>query len=169
MPRLLMEFGSKAPDVWFSRYADPDPHLRVRLRLSSPEAFGEAVERTAVWADELRCEGLIQRVQWDTDTPETGRYRAGAALEAAERCFAADSAAAIAQLVLPIPDNHKPAVTAASMVNIATTFLDFSPGRPSLAHDELPQRRGHRLLPRRPRPGRTPCRNGHRPDGRRAP
>ncbi|MFF4693437.1 lantibiotic dehydratase [Streptomyces sp. NPDC001307] len=127
LPRLLLEFGSQAPDVWFSRYADPDPHLRVRLRLTSPEAFGEAVERTAVWADELRREGLIQRVQWDTDTPETGRYGTGATLEAAERCFAADSAAAIAQLVLPIPDSHKPAVTAASMVDIATAFLGSCP------------------------------------------
>ncbi|MET8453356.1 lantibiotic dehydratase [Streptomyces sp. NPDC005209] len=126
LPRLLLEFGAEAPDVWFSRYADPDRHLRVRLRLSSPEAFGEAVQKTAVWADELRREGLIQRVQWDTDTPEIGRYGTGPALKAAERYFAADSAAVVAQLVLPIPDSGKPAVTAASMVDIATAFLGSS-------------------------------------------
>ncbi|BCM65681.1 putative lantibiotic dehydratase [Streptomyces sp. EAS-AB2608] len=123
LPRLLLEFGAEAPDVWFSRYADPDSHLRVRLRLSSPEAFGEAVQKTAVWADELRREGLIQRVQWDTDTPEIGRYGTGPVLEAAERYFTADSAAVVAQLVLPIPGHCKPAVTAASMVDIATVFL----------------------------------------------
>ncbi|MER7497023.1 lantibiotic dehydratase [Streptomyces pharetrae] len=123
LPRLLLEFGAETPDVWFSRYADPDPHLRVRLRLSSPEAFGEAVQRCTMWAEKLRREGLIQRVQWDTDTPEIGRYGAGPVLEAAERYFTADSAAVIAQLILPIPDHCKPAITAASMVDIATALL----------------------------------------------
>ncbi|MEV7394072.1 lantibiotic dehydratase [Streptomyces sp. NPDC091215] len=123
LPRLLLEFGSQAPDVWFSRYTDPDSHLRLRLRLPSPEAFGEVVQRTAAWAAELRSEGLIQRVQWDTDIPETGRYGTGIVLEAAERYFAADSAAAMAQLVMPVSDSHKAAVTSASLVDIATAFL----------------------------------------------
>ncbi|MFI2764298.1 lantibiotic dehydratase [Streptomyces echinatus] len=123
LPRLLLEFGAQAPDVWFSRYADPDSHLRIRLRMSSPEAFGEAVQKSAVWADGLRRKGIVQWVQWDTDTPEIGRYGTGPVLEAAECYFAADSAAVVAQLVLPIPDHCKPAVTAASMADIATAFL----------------------------------------------
>jgi thiopeptide-type bacteriocin biosynthesis protein len=126
LPRFLVDFGATAPDVWFSRYADPASHLRLRLRLPSPDAFAETLQRAAAWAEELRGEGLIQRMQWDTDTPETGRYGSGAALEAAERYFAADSAAAIAQLLLPIPDSHRPAVTAASMVDIAAAFLGSS-------------------------------------------
>jgi thiopeptide-type bacteriocin biosynthesis protein len=44
-------------------------------------------------------------------------------LEAAERYFAADSAAALAQLALPLSDHARPAITAASMVDIATAFL----------------------------------------------
>ncbi|WP_324787041.1 lantibiotic dehydratase [Streptomyces sp. H51] len=127
LPRLLSEFGGSTPDVWFSRYADPDSHLRLRLRLPSPEYFGEAVQRTAAWAAELRSEGLIQRVQWDTDSPEIGRYGTGPALEAAERYFVADSTAAIAQLVLPIPETSRPAITAASIVDIATAFLGSPP------------------------------------------
>jgi thiopeptide-type bacteriocin biosynthesis protein len=123
LPRLLLEFGSDTPDVWFSRYADPESHLRLRLRLTSPEAFGEAIERTAMWAAEVHDEGLIQRVQWDTDTAEIGRYGTGPVLEAAEQYFAAGSAAAIAQLVLPVPDRCRPAITAASMVDIATALL----------------------------------------------
>lgn len=123
LPRLLIDWGAEGPDSWFVRYADPDSHLRLRMRLSTPDAFGDAAARVATWAAELRSEGLIQRVQWDTDDPETGRYGTGPTLEAAERFFAADSAAALAQLVVPLPDSHRPALTAASIVDIATAFL----------------------------------------------
>ncbi|MEU3982041.1 lantibiotic dehydratase [Streptomyces sp. NPDC026672] len=124
LPRLLGDFGENAPsDIWFVRYADPDSHIRLRLKLPAAAAFGEAAQRIAAWASELIGEGLIQRVQWDTDSPETGRYGAGTVLEAAERYFTADSAAALAQIVLPIADSDRPALTAASMVDIATGFL----------------------------------------------
>ncbi|MET8772146.1 lantibiotic dehydratase [Streptomyces sp. NPDC004658] len=126
LPRLLIDWGAEGPDSWFVRYADPDSHVRLRLRLRSPDAFGDAARRVAAWADELRAEGLIQRVQWDTDMPEIGRYGTGPVLEAAERFFVADSAAALAQLVLPLADHHRPAVTAASLVDIATSFLGSS-------------------------------------------
>ncbi|MBC9730352.1 lantibiotic dehydratase [Streptomyces sp. TRM68367] len=123
VPRLFLDWGTEAPTWWFIRYADPGSHLRIRLHLPSPEAFGDAAHRVAVWAAGLRDEGLIQRVQWDTDALEIGRYGTGAALEAAERYFAADSAAALAQLVLPLPDSQRPAVTAASYVDIAAALL----------------------------------------------
>ncbi|MCW8382368.1 lantibiotic dehydratase [Streptomyces justiciae] len=123
LPRLLIDWGVEGSDWWFVRYADPDSHLRLRMHLTSPDAFGDAASRVAVWAAELRSEGLIQRVQWDTDAPETGRYGTGPAWEAAERFFAADSAAVLAQLVVPLPDSDRPALTAASIVDIATGFL----------------------------------------------
>lgn len=123
LPRLLIDWGAEGPDWWFVRYADPDSHLRLRMHLSSPDAFGDAASRVAAWAAELRSEGLIQRVQWDTDAPETGRYGTGPTWEAAERFFAADSAAVLAQLVVPLPDSDRPALTAASIVDIATGFL----------------------------------------------
>lgn len=82
VPLLL---GEVEPlEWWFIRYADPDSHVRLRLRLPSPDAFGKTAQRVATWAAELRAEGLLQRVRWDTDEPETGRYGTGAALEAAE-------------------------------------------------------------------------------------
>ncbi|MBR8642846.1 lantibiotic dehydratase [Streptomyces tuirus] len=123
LPRLLSDWEAEAPDWWFTRYADPDSHLRLRLRLPDPHTFGDAAQSVAAWAAVLRAEGLIQRVQWDTDEPETGRYGIGTVLEAAERFFAADSAAALAQMALPIPDHLRPAVTAASFVDIADAFL----------------------------------------------
>ncbi|KFF98219.1 bacteriocin biosynthesis protein [Streptomyces scabiei] len=123
LPRLLHDWGADAPTWWFTRYNDPDSHLRLRLRLPNPNAFGEAAQHVAAWANELRAEGLLQRVQWDTDEPETGRYGTGPTLDAAEQVFAADSAAALAQMALPIPDDLRPAVTATSFVDLAEAFL----------------------------------------------
>ncbi|GGM20795.1 hypothetical protein GCM10010129_76340 [Streptomyces fumigatiscleroticus] len=123
VPRLLSAWETEAPAWWFTRYHDPDSHLRLRLRLTGPHSFGDAAQCVAAWADALRAEGLIQRVQWDTDHPEMGRYGTGAALQAAERLFVADSAAALAQLSLTVPAQLQPAVTAASFVDLATHFL----------------------------------------------
>ncbi|WP_226962455.1 lantibiotic dehydratase [Streptomyces sp. C8S0] len=125
LPQLLASWTT-APSAWFTRYSDPEDHLRLRLRLTSPQAFADAVQRVADWAPRLRDEGLITRVQWDTDEPETGRYGTGPVLEAAERLFAADSAAALAQMALAIPDRLRPAVIAASFVDIARHFLGSS-------------------------------------------
>ncbi|MEU3133186.1 lantibiotic dehydratase [Streptomyces sp. NPDC006854] len=126
LPRLLDELET-VPEAWFIRYADPEAHLRVRLRLLSPDAFGAVAGTVAEWADELREEGLIVRIQWDTDEPETGRYGTGAVLAAAERYFSADTAAALAQMRLALPADLCPGVTAASYVDIATGLLG-SPG-----------------------------------------
>ncbi|WP_329382742.1 lantibiotic dehydratase [Streptomyces sp. NBC_01716] len=122
LPRLLRQDWGTLP-AWFIRYADPDAHLRLRLRLPGPGAFGSLAQAVARWASELRHEGLIQRVQWDTDHPETGRYGTGDALEAAEEYFVADSTAALRQLSLTMTPELRPAVTAASFVDIATGFL----------------------------------------------
>ncbi|MCH0566940.1 lantibiotic dehydratase [Streptomyces sp. MUM 2J] len=123
LPRLLREGWEPPLPAWFIRYADPDAHLRLRLRLPGPGAFGSAAQTVARWAAELRHEGLLQRVQWDTDHPETGRYGTGRVLEAAEDYFVADSTAAAAQLSLAVPAELCPAVTAASFVDIAAGFL----------------------------------------------
>ncbi|MBD0737815.1 lantibiotic dehydratase [Streptomyces sp. CBMA29] len=122
LPRLLAELEN-ITESWFIRYADPDAHLRVRLRLAATDAFGPVTREVAAWAAELSEEGLIHRVQWDTDQPETGRYGTGAALAAAETYFAADSTAALAQMRLAVPADLRPGVTAASFVDIASGLL----------------------------------------------
>ncbi len=123
LPRLLRHGGTAPTEAWFVRYADPDPHLRLRLRQPGPEAFGATAQTVAAWAAELCAEGLVQRLQWDTDQPETGRYGTGAALAAAEAFFVADSTAALAQMSLTISADLQSAVTAASFVDIAAGFL----------------------------------------------
>ncbi len=123
VPRLLREWDGQQAEWWFIRYADPDAHLRIRLKLRTPAAFGTVAQHAAVWAAELREDGLIQHVSWDTDHPETGRYGTGTALEAAEQFFVADSAAALTQMSLGAPAELQPAVTAGSFVDITTSFL----------------------------------------------
>ncbi len=68
-------------------------------------------------------------MQWDTYFPETARFGGGAAMGAAESYFAADSAAALAQLTAcgekGGPDIR--ALTAASMLDIAIALIEDTP------------------------------------------
>ncbi|WP_232792515.1 lantibiotic dehydratase [Actinacidiphila yeochonensis] len=118
LPRLLVG-GNPA---WFVRYADPSPHVRLRLHLLEPDTFGATAQKVAAWAAALREEGVIQRIAWETDLPETGRYGAGATFEAAEAYFEADSNAALAQLLLDSADQRL-AVAAVGFVDIGTGLL----------------------------------------------
>lgn len=122
---LLDELG--APSWWFIRYRDPDDHLRVRLTCQ-PGTLGAVFEAVGEWTRRLRQHGLITHAGVETYHPETGRFGGPTALDAAERYFAADSAAAMAQLAAQtgpdVPDLR--AVTAASMVDIAVGVLGDS-------------------------------------------
>ncbi|MET9290824.1 lantibiotic dehydratase [Streptomyces sp. NPDC003077] len=123
LPDLLSTWPGDEPEWWFVRYQDPDPHLRLRVRLPSAHAYGGAAQRVGAWAAGLRRAGLTSRVQLDTYYPETGRYGADPAMAAAETVFAADSATAVAQLALGGTQAPSPqAVTAASLVDIAHAF-----------------------------------------------
>ncbi|MEV6499727.1 lantibiotic dehydratase [Streptomyces prunicolor] len=122
LPTLFQDWEGSEPLWWYTRYSDPDTHLRLRLRLPTPAAFGTAAQHVGAWAAELRNIGLIRRIQWDTDEPETGRYGTGDTLATAERAFATDSGAALAQLTLGLPPHLQPAVTAASFADIAATL-----------------------------------------------
>ncbi|WP_412078846.1 lantibiotic dehydratase [Streptomyces xanthophaeus] len=112
------------PRWWFIRYPDPADHLRLRLACA-PGAIGTAIQTVGAWARKLQQQGLITHLTIATYQPETARFGGAAAIEAAERYFAADSAAAVAQLAaqnaVAGPDPR--ALTAASMVDIATGLL----------------------------------------------
>jgi lantibiotic biosynthesis protein len=118
-PELAARVGGQA-SWWFIRYDDPGPHLRLRLTLGARE-FGPAAEQAGAWTSELRDAGLISRVSWETYYPEAARFGGTAVMDSAEAFFAADSAAAVAQLTASAgkggPDSS--ALTAASMADIA--------------------------------------------------
>ncbi|WP_326599221.1 lantibiotic dehydratase [Streptomyces sp. NBC_01803] len=123
LPALLGELSDEVR-WWFLPYRDPEDHLR--LRLSVP--VGAAATATAVigaWSQRLRRTGLVARVQWDTDFPETARFGGAAAMDSAEAYFAADSQAAVAQIAASAakggPDAR--ALTAASMLDLVTGLI----------------------------------------------
>jgi class I lanthipeptide synthase len=79
-------------DRWFFvRYADPDHHVRWRLRVADSRrltAIRKAVEKTAA---RLFDQGRIRRVTFDTYHREIERYGGPEGLDAAEQLFWADS------------------------------------------------------------------------------
>ncbi|MFC5150777.1 lantibiotic dehydratase [Streptomyces amakusaensis] len=123
LPELLAELGGTTR-WWFLPYRDPDEHLRLRLVVPADHAEG-APAAIGGWTRALRRAGLISRVRWDTDFPETARFGGPAAIDAAEAFFAADSEAAAAQLAFSTanggPDAQ--AVTAASMIDLTTGLI----------------------------------------------
>ena len=122
VPDLLAAFEDPPP-WWYVRYRDPEPHLRLRLRLPEVGAYGQAARHVGAWSAMLRDAGLAGRSQFDTYYPETGRYGSGAAMAAAEAAFTADSAAAIAQAACTTGGGtHPHALTAVSLSGIAAAF-----------------------------------------------
>lgn len=82
-------------DQWFFvRYADPDPHLRVRLHLPSLAHLGTVVQRLSEVLAPLVSGGYVWKTQTDTYRRELERYGT-AAIEATEALFCADSEHAV--------------------------------------------------------------------------
>ncbi|MGW0708183.1 lantibiotic dehydratase [Streptomyces sp. NPDC002643] len=109
---------------WFIRYPDPEDHLRVRLTCA-PGTLGSSIEHIGEWSRRIQHSGLITHTSVETYHPEIARFGGPTAIDAAEQYFAADSAAALAQLAAQTgagaPDAR--ALTAASMVDIVTGLL----------------------------------------------
>jgi len=121
LPELLLRW----PGAWFLRYGTPEPHLRIRIPLASPNEYGNAARWVGAWAADLRHSGLVGDLLLDTYRPEVGRYGAGHAMAAAESVFTADSAVAVSQLVTSLDARgpHPIAMTVASMVDITSAFI----------------------------------------------
>jgi thiopeptide-type bacteriocin biosynthesis protein len=85
-----------AADGWFFiRYADPDPHLRLRFRGAPERLTGELVPRVCAWAERLIRGGLGTRLCFDTYERELERFGGPAGTKAAEAIFDADSRAVL--------------------------------------------------------------------------
>ncbi|TWD18582.1 thiopeptide-type bacteriocin biosynthesis protein [Streptomyces sp. T12] len=99
---LVEALGSEGIlDRWFYiRYADPFPHLRVRVR-------GTHADRTLVqvtaWGRDLVARGLAREAELATYAPEIARYGGPDVFDAAERLFMANSEAT-AMLLARRPD-----------------------------------------------------------------
>jgi thiopeptide-type bacteriocin biosynthesis protein len=107
-------------DRWFFiRYADPDDHLRWRLRVAGktrPSTVQRHVERAIAWAP---WKGLVHRLVFDTYEREVERYGGEVGVDAAERYFWIDSEAVIELL-------HEPEVRwQAAIPGVDTLLSDF--------------------------------------------
>jgi thiopeptide-type bacteriocin biosynthesis protein len=110
---------------WVSRHRDmirldADQHISVVFRLNSPAAYGAVAARLAEFADDLHARGLPAELVFAAYHEQPARYGDGPACQDAERVFATDTTAAIAQLRLAAYGNISGQVlAAASMVHIA--------------------------------------------------
>ena len=93
-PAMLRLQQSNAIDAWFFvRYADPKPHLRVRLRVKDPAA---AWPFMTGFAKQLCDSRIVQRFSIETYVRELERYGgSAAACELAEDLFFFDTSAVV--------------------------------------------------------------------------
>ncbi|MFC4116990.1 lantibiotic dehydratase [Nonomuraea zeae] len=94
---LVSELPASVDRWFFLRYADPDPHLRLRFHGDPAHLHSRVLPALHDWAATLTGTGLAARLALDTYEPEVARYGGPEAIEAAERVFAADSLAVLAQ------------------------------------------------------------------------
>jgi thiopeptide-type bacteriocin biosynthesis protein len=83
-------------DGWFFiRYADPDQHLRWRVRASGPRRVRRVIGAVTRAGHDLIGDGRVRRLTFDTYERESERYGGDAGIEAAESLFHADSDATL--------------------------------------------------------------------------
>ena len=101
-PLVAEARASGAADRWFFvRYADPEPHLRLRFGGRADRLQAEVRPALEAVAARLLDEGLAWRLQLDTYEREVERYGGAAAIELIEEIFGADSEAVLHILATP--------------------------------------------------------------------
>lgn len=126
LPRLLAGWNP-LPRWWFTRHhgsSHPELDRPLTFTMQVDElGFGPTAARLGDWADGLRRQGLASRLDLVAHQSQDGRYGYGPARAAAEEVFAADSAAALAQITYAahtgIPAE---ALTAASLTDLVTAY-----------------------------------------------
>ncbi|GAA2166513.1 lantibiotic dehydratase [Actinomadura napierensis] len=127
LPELLQAIAP-CPQWWFRRHrrlADPasDQYLALYVRLPDAAMYGQVAEAFRDWAQCLQRRRLISGMTLATYQPQTGRFGDGAAMDAAQAVFCADSAAALAQIEIADQSEARPAaLAAASMVDLTVAF-----------------------------------------------
>jgi thiopeptide-type bacteriocin biosynthesis protein len=108
-----------ADDWFFIRYADPDPHLRLRFRGASERLTGKLLPRICAWAQSLIHSGMGTRLSFDTYERELERFGGQAGTEVAEAIFGSDSRA-----VLEILRLNRDAVLGMDLTALAILTID---------------------------------------------
>src|SRR5581483_3006773 len=88
-------------DRWFFiRYADPEPHLRLRFHAKDPATIQPILALVLPWSAQLARRCQIQRVALDTYEREVERYGGPEAIDLLEQAFTVDSVLASDLLAL---------------------------------------------------------------------
>jgi thiopeptide-type bacteriocin biosynthesis protein len=112
--------ASGAADSWFFiRYADPEPHLRLRFRGEPKRLLKEVVPAVCDWTNGLMQDELITRLSFDTYEREVERFGGSKGLAAAEMIFHGDSDATIEMLRL-----HSSGLLNLDMTTLAMLSID---------------------------------------------
>ncbi|MEV5974864.1 lantibiotic dehydratase [Streptomyces sp. NPDC051921] len=93
---LVRSLDGRSDRRFFLRYADPEPHLRLRLR-GDPAALVPAVSE---WAGPLLADGHVSRFTFDVYDREVERYGGLFGMDVTERLYSADSSAVLDLLSL---------------------------------------------------------------------
>ena len=80
---------------FFVRYADPDWHLRLRLKGTTRSICSSAISLLEGIVQPMCENGLVQRLELGTYEPEVSRYGGPQGMELAEEIFEADSDAVL--------------------------------------------------------------------------
>jgi len=139
LPDLIDRLHGSIEAWWIRRHRDmihleADQHLAVTLRLSNPIRHGHVAAIVAAFAADLETRGLPCHLTLASTSEHTPRYGDGPALSAAQRVFATDTAAAIAQLTAAQASGvPAQAWAAASMAHLAASFApDIATGHRAL-------------------------------------
>ena len=98
-PLVSTAVAGGAADGWFFiRYADPDPHVRLRLHGDPRRLTGELLPRLADSLAPLLEDGRVARWQLDTYVREVERYGGAQGIVLAEQLFCLDSECVLAML-----------------------------------------------------------------------
>jgi thiopeptide-type bacteriocin biosynthesis protein len=86
-----LESSGMADSWFFIRYADPVPHLRVRVRSSAPDGQADVLVAAVEWARHQVEEHAVREFSVDTYRPEIERYGGTGGVRIAEQVFHGDS------------------------------------------------------------------------------
>ncbi|MET8543055.1 lantibiotic dehydratase, partial [Kitasatospora sp. NPDC004799] len=106
----MAEVSGLARQWFFIRYADPDPHLRLRWKGDHEALTRHLLPEVARLAAALTDEGLVSRLVVDTYERELERYGGPQGTDASEQAFCADSRAVLRLLAETAPARTPPPV-----------------------------------------------------------
>ncbi|MGW0515708.1 lantibiotic dehydratase [Crossiella sp. NPDC003009] len=137
--RWVAELPPEVAEWFLLRFADPEPHLRLRLRGEPSALTGPVLASLRAWAGELIAAGLVRRFELSGYEPEVSRYGGVDLLPLAHHVFHTDSALALDILRRP-GEVFTAAVAAAD--ELVTALLSGTPLDPvewvlsRIPHDE---------------------------------